>query len=518
MPKEKKSDVSHIRRISYRMNGSGYHFSYRTHLFIVSPRGGRPRQLTRGEWDATSPSWSVDGKKIFFSSNIEENTDYTRSHNLYSVTIRGGRPRKLCGLRGYLHSPSPSPDGKTVAFVGSDRRRGNGTNDDLYLVPIAGGRPRNISKQTDLSIGQSVISDSRIGSPGFAPVWSPDGSEIKFLAAQNGSDRLFSLHLKAKELNSYTTGDTTVESVSYNEDHTSAAYTQMSATELAELWLWREGRAERRLTRLNDPLLARLHLSEPERFTFNASDRTEVEGWLMLPPASRRQKHPAILQIHGGPRAAYGYGFLHEFHLLNARGFAVFYINPRGSSSYGEDWASAVPKHFGERDYRDIMEAVDLIARRRSIDRNNIGVSGGSYGGFMTNWIVGHTERFKAACTQRCISNWISFFGTSDIGPRFSGDEIATAPWKDLGEFWKRSPLAYVEKVKTPLLIIHAEEDWRCPIEQSEQMFTALKWLGRDVELIRFPGENHELSRGGKPKHRLERLAAIVKWFEIKMK
>ncbi|MDA0748489.1 MAG: S9 family peptidase [bacterium] len=516
-PEEAKSDIVHIRRLSYRMNGGGYHYAYRTHLFTVSPKGGKIRQLTEGDWSVEQATWSADGKHILLTGNKSEDTDYTYARHLYSLPVKGGNIKKLCELPGHISSPTPSPDGKTIAFIGSDRRRSNGTNSNLYLVPTTGGKPQNISRHIDLSIGQSIGSDVRGGSPSFGPCWSPDGTQIKFLASDRGADRLFSLDLNTKELTAYTSGDYTVESTSYSADHSVAAYTRMTPTELAEVWIWTQGKSDKRLTRFNTSLLSRLKMAAPKRFTFNASDKTEVEGWIMLPPGSRRKKHPAILEIHGGPRAAFGQGFMHEFHLLNAAGFAVFYINPRGSSSYGEDWAFAVSKHYGERDYKDVTEAVGHVLRTEPIDPKNLGVTGGSYGGFMTNWIIGHSNRFKAACTQRCISNWTSFFGTSDIGWRFSQEEIGGLPWKNLKEYWKRSPIAYVEQIQTPLLIIHSEEDWRCPIEQAEQLYTALKWLKQDVEFIRFPGESHELSRSGKPKHRIERLKAITGWFEEKI-
>jgi dipeptidyl aminopeptidase/acylaminoacyl peptidase len=515
-PAKERSDVVHIRRLSYRMNGAGYHHTYRTHLFIVPPRGGKAKQIREGDWSVESAAWSPEGDRLYISGNREEDADRTHARNLYSVTSKG-TIRKLCGLGGAISAPAPSPDGRQIAFIGNTQKKSLGTNSHIYTVPALGGRPRSLTGHLDVSVGTSTNSDVRAGSPGFGPVWSPDGREIRFLASVSGADRLYVLDLATKSLNCYTEGDRTVESVSYSEDHAAAAYTQMTPVHLAELWVWRPGRPEKRLTRLNDSVLSRLSLSGPQRFTFKASDGEEVEGWIVLPPGSRRKKLPAILEIHGGPRTAYGLGFMHEFQVLAASGFAVFYINPRGSSGYGEDWACAVGRHYGERDYKDIMESVDYVVKRYPVDRDNLGVTGGSYGGFMTNWIVGHTERFKAACTQRSICNWLSFYGTSDIGWRFAPEEVGSRPWRGLAEYWKRSPLAYVEKITTPLLILHADEDWRCPVEQAEQLFTALKWLDRDTELIRFPGESHELSRSGKPRHRIERLEAIVGWFDEKI-
>ena len=512
--KKPKSDVIHTSRLSYRFNGSGFTYQYRTHLFVVSTTGGRPKQLTKGEWDVGSATWSVDSSQIYITGNTEEDTDRTYTKNLYTITLKNSRRKKLCTMPGNIGSVAPSPDGKNIAFSGSDFSRSYGTNQRIYTIPISGGKPKCLTQHLDISVEQSLNSDSRQASPSFGLVWSPDGKLIKYIATSRGADHLFALNVETGQVDAYTDSDRTLESVSYSADHTVAAYTQMTPTQLVEVFIWRQDKPDRRLTRFNDRLLSQLHLTEPKRFTFKASDGINVEGWIMLPPNSRKRKHPSILQIHGGPRTAYGQGFIHEFHFLNAKGFAVYYINPRGSSSYGEDWTCAVGGNYGERDYDDIMEAVDHLIKTEPLDPKRLGVTGGSYGGFMTNWIVGHTDRFIAACTQRCISNWTSFFGTSDIGWRFTQEEIKGCPWDNLDNYWARSPIAYIKNVKTPTLIIHSEEDWRCPIEQAEQFYVGLHMQGVEAELVRFPGENHELSRSGKPNHRLERLSHIVRWFE----
>ena len=514
---DKKHDATHITRLSYRFNGQGYTDKFRTHLFVVSSRGGRPKQLTKGPYDIEQACWSPDGKTIYVTGNTEDDTDVTFKRHLYALSSTGKRLKKLCEMPGFIGTPSPSPDGKTIAFVASDLSRSFGTNSRIYRIAKTGGTPECLTAHLDLSVEQSLNSDSRRASPSAGLIWSPDGELLKFIATQRGADRLFALTIKTGDLTAYTDGDHTIESVSYSADHTTAAYTEMTPTRLAELFLYHQGKPNKQLTQFNTSLLSRLRLSTPERFTFTASDKVEVEGWFMAPPASRKKKHPAILQIHGGPRTAYGLGFMHEFQLFTAQGYAVYFINPRGSSSYGEDWASAVGGHYGERDYADVMEAVDHVIKKYPVDNKRLGVTGGSYGGFMTNWIVGHTNRFKAACTQRSISNFVSFVGTSDIGWRFAPEEVGGLPWTNHETYWKRSPLAYAEHMQTPLLIIHSEEDWRCPIEQAEQLFVALKLRGITTELVRFAGENHELSRSGKPKNRLERLHHIARWFNTYM-
>lgn len=509
----------HIDRLTYRHDLHGYQFGYRNHLFVIPAKGGSPTQITSGDWDVGDYVWTPDGKRLLVCGHTVD-ADRTYARELHAISVTGRRTKTLCGLDGPISSPSVSPDGKTVAFIGNDFRRGYATNSTLFLVPLSGGTPRNLTRSWDVGIGQTLNTDTRGTSPAFGPTWSPDGAEIKFLTTLKGATHLFAASPESGEVTAYTSGDWAIESLSYSKDHTVAAYTAMTPVEPAELWVWKEGRSAKQLTRANS-FLSRLSLAAPKRFQFKASDGVSVEGWVMHPPGSRKKKHPALLEIHGGPRSAYGMGFMHEFQMLNAAGYSVIFINPRGSSSYGEDWACAGPRHYGERDYEDLLQGVDAVLRREPIDRKRLGVLGGSYGGYMTNWIIGHTNRFKAACTQRCISNWLSFFGTSDIGNLFGPQEIGGPVWKDGGrdlrKLWEKSPLAHVEKMVTPLLIVHSENDWRCPIEQGEQLFSALKWLGRDTEFLRVPGESHELSRSGGPLQRIARLEAILDWFGRKL-
>ncbi|GAB6876344.1 prolyl oligopeptidase family serine peptidase [Thermaerobacter litoralis] len=270
----------------------------------------------------------------------------------------------------------------------------------------------------------------------------------------------------------------------------------------------------RRLSRANDRWLAEVAVVEPEHFTFE-SDGNVLDGWLIRPVGFEPGKrYPAVLQIHGGPMAMYGYAFFHEFQLLAARGYAVFYTNPRGSQGYGQAFCAAIRGDWGNRDYRDLMAFVDAVLERYDfIDRDRLGVAGGSYGGYMTNWIVTHTDRFRAGVTMRCVANEHSFFGTSDIGFHDLFD-LESPPWEDPLRYLEMSPIHHIGRCKTPLLVMHSEMDLRCPIEQAEQIYTALKVLGVPTEFVRFPEESHGLSRGGKPWHRVYRLDRIVEWFD----
>jgi dipeptidyl aminopeptidase/acylaminoacyl peptidase len=276
-----------------------------------------------------------------------------------------------------------------------------------------------------------------------------------------------------------------------------------------------DGGDERGLTELNRAWLETVALSAPERFRFTRAG-FELDVWVMRPAgfvAGRR--YPTLLNIHGGPHAQYGHNFFDEFQVYAGAGYAVVYTNPRGGQGYGEAFAQAVVGDWGGGDYADVMAALDeAIARDPFIDPDRLGVLGGSYGGFLTSWIVGHTRRFKAACSERAVNCQYTMFGTSDIGASFNVAELGgPMPWEDMARYIERSPLTYAKDVVTPLLIIHSEDDLRCPIEQGEQLFVALKKLRREVRFIRFPGENHEMSRSGKPRHRLERFRHILDWF-----
>jgi acylaminoacyl-peptidase len=270
------------------------------------------------------------------------------------------------------------------------------------------------------------------------------------------------------------------------------------------------------LTAHNVDFLDEVALSPAEEiiFTSQAGDR-EIQGWILKPYGFQTGvKYPAIVQIHGGPHGMYGQGLFHEMQLMAARGYVVLFTNPRGSQGYGEEFNSCTRGAWGESDMPDIMGGLDALLATGYVDESRVGVTGGSYGGYLTNWIIGHTDRFKAAVTQRCVSNFYSMTGTSDIGFDFGVYEFGGTPWADTEKILKHSPISYVAEMKTPLLIIHNEQDLRCPIEQSEQLYTFLKLLERDVAFVRIPGEDHNLSRTGTPSRRQARLHHMIGWFD----
>nr|MBA3825021.1 S9 family peptidase [Ktedonobacterales bacterium] len=344
--------------------------------------------------------------------------------------------------------------------------------------------------------------------------WAADGQSLYLVGEARGATNVVQLTLDGT-LSDVTTGQHHLVGFSVDRAGNTFALALADTQQPGDIFVhWVDSGDTTRLTDINHDILAEVRLSTPEEFTFTGAKGWEIEGWIMRPhDFDPGTDYPLILEIHGGPETAYGYTFVLEFQLLAAQGYIVVYSNPRGSTGYGREFTQAVRGIWGQDDYADMMAAVDAVIARGSVDTERLGVTGGSYGGIMTNWIVGHTDRFKAAVTQRSISNLASFFGTSDVGPWYSINHWDGAPWQTPERHAFHSPLTYVEKINTPLLIIHSEQDWRCPISEAEQLFAALKWLRRDTEFLRFEGSDHDLSRNGHPRLRIDRLNAIQEWF-----
>jgi dipeptidyl aminopeptidase/acylaminoacyl peptidase len=273
------------------------------------------------------------------------------------------------------------------------------------------------------------------------------------------------------------------------------------------------------LTRINRDVLDRSELSKVEEVWFKGPDKNPLQGWIMKPSSfNPRKKYPSILYIHGGPLTQYGKFFFHEFEVLVANGYVVYFCNPRGGKGYGEEHAGAIWGAWGTADYDDLMAWADYMEKQPYIDKERMGVTGGSYGGYMTLWIIGHTKRFQAAITDRCVSNFISEWGSSDMNWTFEYEVEAAPPYKDFKKWWDMSPMKYIGNAKTPTLVQHYENDLRCPIEQGEQVFVALKRLGVDTEFVRYPDEFHGMSRTGRTDRRIERIKHILRWFDKYLK
>ena len=497
--------------LDYKFDGMGYRDGRRVHLFVVPSAGGEALQLTFGPWDVGGFDWAPDGSRLVIAGNAEPDRDLVEHDNLYLVSAAGGELKKLAGGL-YLGAPRWSPKGDRIVFAGAELEGGMYTR--LWLVSPAGGDQRCITAQHDIGVGDEAISDMR-GGHGFRVLWNEDGSRINFPVTLPGRTEVWSCDAVGGDLRHELSGDRQV----YDWDlaGTTLAYIAADPATPGDLHL-REESGERRLTRLN-AFFDERELAMPERMEFTAIDGLKLDGWLLKPEGfDPSRKWPLVMEIHGGPHGMYSWAFFHEFQVLAAHGYLVFYINPRGSAGYGEDFQRACVLDWGGKDYGDLMTSLDqLIERTGFVDTERMGVAGGSYGGFMTNWVVGHTDRFRAAVSMRSISNFTSDYRSCDIA-LWNDREMGRLNWSDPRSMWDHSPIRYVESIRTPLLLTHGEMDLRCPIHQAEELFGALRVLGRVVELVRFPEETHDVSRSGRPDRRIERLNRIAGWFDRYLK
>ncbi|MEK4272657.1 S9 family peptidase [Paenibacillus sp. FSL R7-0026] len=511
-----------VDRIRMKSDASGLWNGRRSHLFALAPIDAEAIPVTTGHYDVGDYAWSPDGTSIAWIAQMpqegENHNDYTLTNHVYLAKTDGSDVQQLTP-EGYTFSRLAfAPDGQSIALLASDRSYGNATLVKLYTLPVSGGELVCLSTDWDVQLNHSIVGDMRSHLTTTGPVFSRDGSSILCLATIHGSVRIAKFARDGRSADYILPDEREIYQFAELENGQIVAAVADTQNP-GDLYMYEQpedpGVEPIQLTRSNPLLEDEIHLSTPETFWFNSSDGLRLQGWIMKPHGMvDGVKIPTILEIHGGPHMMYGFTFMHEFQILAAQGYAVVYINPRGGLGYGQQFVDACRGDYGGGDYRDLMESVDYaLSQYAFIDESRLGVTGGSYGGFMTNWIVGHTDRFKAAVTQRSISNWLSFYGVSDIGYFFTEDQIGGNAWEDTEKLWKHSPLAYVGNVSTPLLILHGEQDLRCPIEQAEQLFIALKRRKQTTRLVRFPGANHELSRGGHPHLRVRRLEHIAGWF-----
>jgi dipeptidyl aminopeptidase/acylaminoacyl peptidase len=516
-----------IDRLAYRTDNVGWTIDRPKHLFSITADGsssGQAMALTGGPFQDAGIAVSPDGTFVVFSSARTDTWDTDLSTHLYRVPLAGAgsgdldEPEPLTsGLQTHAQ-PAISPDGRYVAFVWGDRhsmmRHGQ-----IGVVDLEPAAPSEELLTTGLDLHCApYLAHAR------DPLWDGDGS-ILFQVDEAGNVPVYRVR-RDGTTEIVVGGDRQV--TGFDAAAGTLAFVATTATQPTELYAVVDGE-ERRLTRLGEPFVRDVTLASPERFTATSADGTEVEAWFLRPPdVAAGDRVPTILSIHGGPFSQYGNRFFDEFQVTVGAGYAVIYANPRGSSGYSSAFARGIrgPRAaedpgtgWGGADYDDVMAVVDAALDRFDdvIDADRLGVMGGSYGGYLTGWIIGHTDRFKAAVSERSCNNLLTFAHTSDIGATFPAGYIGASHLDDPDEFLRQSPVTYYRDMATPLLILHSENDLRCPIEQAEDLYVRLKMTGRDVEFVRFPGESHELSRSGSPCHRVERLELILDWFGRKL-
>jgi dipeptidyl aminopeptidase/acylaminoacyl peptidase len=509
-----------VQRVFYKFDGRGFLPDERWHIWKINGNTGESTQLTEGKiFDETFPNWAPGGRDIVFLSNHAEDPDLDPDAvDVFIHSIDGGKTRKIPTPVGPKQDPVFSPDGKWIVYYGKEGRDNWWRNTSLWLVSADGkGEAVNLTQEFDLDLSNTIINDFLGHLPLSPPIWSLDSSLIYFSVSRHGKATLHSIKKEGGAENMETLIDQggTLGSVTFDEAQGRIAYLHSSIQEPPEVMVYdlRKNRSQQ-LSHVNQTVLEEIQFGEVEMVWFKGDKGNDLQGWIMKPPFYKEgMQYPAILEIHGGPRAQYGDIFMHEFHYLAAQGYVVFFSNPRGGQGYGEDHSKAIWNNWGTVDFDDIMAWTEFVSQQPYVDSKRLGVTGGSYGGYMTNWIIGQTNRFQVAVTQRSVSNLISMYGSSDLNWAFQFEFGNQPPWENLENFWRQSPMKHIGNTQTPTMVIHSENDLRVSIEQGEQIFVALKKLGVDTEMIRYPDEPHGLSRGGRTDRRIDRLNHILRWF-----
>ncbi|HYW43867.1 MAG TPA: S9 family peptidase [Bryobacteraceae bacterium] len=499
-PPSKTSDVRHYLHINYKFNDTGFFDEKRSHLVMADVQTGAARQITDGDdWNDTDPHWSPDSTRIaFVSDRTGKESDFSHNTDVWVIPAGGGALEKISDHPGPDRSPRWSPDGRHIAFLGAADEE---DQPQVYVAPSEGGKPSTaISPDFDQLVSEMT--------------WAEQGKAIYIGSGVKGETHVFRMDVSTGRVSALTSGPRNVHGFALHDGK--LAYLANDFEHLDDLYV-REaaGGPERQITHLNADLWSKITTAKVERVPYQAADGLAIDGFLVKPVGQEPgKKYPMVLSIHGGPAGMYGVDWFHEFQVYAGRGWAVFFCNPRGSTGYGRKFQRAVALEWGGKAYSDIMTGVEEALRRNPwIDRDRLGVTGGSYGGFMTNWIVTHTNIFKAAVTLRSISNFASDEGTRD-GAYQHDKDFGGDLYHNYDLYWKYSPIRYAADVKTPTLVLHSDNDQRVPLEQGEQWFRALQHFGVTSEFVIFPRENHNLTRTGEPKHLVESLEWQCYWFD----
>ncbi len=503
---DKKRKPRRFTRIFFKLDSVGWTGDRRKHIFVVDVDGGEPRRLTAGANEDGAPVWTPDGKRLVFPALRGDTWDVELISRLYSVDAAGGEPTALTGDDGSYDAPSFSPDGTRLAYQYTVEDGTEPRHSQIGVMNADGSGAALLTTSLDRQC--APYPDTR------EPMW--DGDRVLFTVEDGGNVHLYAVAADGSSPPELLVGGEQVVTGCDVRDGT-FVYVAATGATLRELYA-ADGR---RLTEVGAAFTSGREIVEPERFTAVSQDGYEVDAWVVRPAGfTPGKRYPTLLNIHGGPFSQYTTALFDEFQVYSGGGYVVLYANPRGGSGYSEEHGRAIrgPVNgagpgWGTRDYEDVMAVVDTALERFDfVDPDRLGVIGGSYGGYMTSWIIGHTNRFKAAVSERAVNSLVSMFGSSDVFWIFE-KQFGGPLWDNAAAYIERSPATYAQQMETPVLVLHSEQDLRCNIEQGEYLFTALRLLGKEVEMLRFPAESHELSRSGSPLHRVMRFEAILEWF-----
>ncbi len=507
--KKEERDYQVLDELPFYFNGAGYVNKRRTALFLFEEEGEKLTRLTREAFDVGSAHLSPDGKKLLYTGHAFTTKRKDKS-GVYVYDLETGSTAQLLPPRVYSLYDALWWGEKILLLATDQKRYGVNENAQFYTLDPRTGEVALLAPYEE-AVGSSVGSDCRLGG---GREWVVQEGKLYFTATIRNASQVFCLEQDGAIRPVYAQ-EGSVDCIDVQDGV--LYFVGMQDMGLQEVYAW-DGKERAQLTCLNGKVLEGKYVTAPQKLPFE-NDGVDLDGWVLLPRDFRPEKsYPAILDIHGGPKTVYGEVFYHEMQYWASLGYFVFFCNPRGGDGRGNEFADLKGK-YGTIDYSDIMAFTDRVLERHpQIDPARLYVTGGSYGGFMTNWIIGHTHRFRAAATQRSIANWVSFGFTSDIGETFGRDQMGLGArgnaWNSTEKLWFHSPLQYLDRAQTPTLIIHSDEDYRCPLSEGYQVYAALAQRGVEARMVIFHGENHELSRSGKPRHRIRRLKEITGWFE----
>jgi dipeptidyl aminopeptidase/acylaminoacyl peptidase len=502
-----------VTRHIYRANGMGYLDDEGQDIYVVPIKGGKPKRLTKDKCFNCEPVWSPDGKELLFSAKMFPNSH--RTHPVLKVVDLDGKVRELIGEWGYAYSARWMPDGKQIVFIGNPLGLPDGSNENLWIINAQGGEPKCRTKGLSIQVGGDLDGDIPIGELMRPRILINKDSRTAYVQVQDGGTlHIYRISLDGPEKwTPVLIGERSCMPLGINENRlVFAVSTIHNPVDLFVADL--HGANERQLTHLNVELMEDWYLPTVEHLTYTGSDGVEIEGWIMK-PINGEVPYPTILHIHGGPHASCGHIFSFESQMLAGAGYAVLFINYRGSTGYGDKFSTEIIGDYGNLDYRDLMTGIDFAIKKGVVDPDRLGCCGLSYGGYMSCWIVGHTDRFKAAVPENPVTNWVTIYGISDAGPQLTPEELDGLP-QEIPDVYRRcSPITYAHLSKTPTLLIQGEEDYRCPAEQSEQFYAALKANNCVVEMLRLPKSSHGGSIDGPPIVRRAQNKALLDWMNL---